>query len=294
MNPSKTQFKLFEIADRPVIQGFFDATEPLSCEYNFSNLFSWGKVYQFKWAIIEDQLVIHNGRENELCMPLGKEISPSELLELSKIFENCPIGQVPAEYAEKHPELENNFTLSQSENLAEYIYLTEKLYKLSGKKLNKKKNLISQFKRDNPEASCLRISNAEIREKCFELAKKWCVEKPCESLSITHEKSAMRRAFDHFEELELDGLALFLKDEIIAFSIFSRQNSQAYTVHYEKFDREYKGVSQVINQETAGYLRDKCRLLNREQDIGLPGLRKAKRSYAPEFMLNNFILEPKA
>jgi len=80
----------------------------------------------------------------------------------------------------------------------------------------------------------------------------------------------------------------------IAFALFSRQNSETYTIHFVKTNPSLKGISQVINQGTAKYLVGKCKYINREQDVGVEGLRRAKLSYNPVFLQEHFILKPRS
>jgi hypothetical protein len=102
------------------------------------------------------------------------------------------------------------------------------------------------------------------------------------SQELVIELSAMEKAFDHFEDLGLEGLALMADRQMVAFSIFSPLNHDTWNVQFEKSDFDYKGAAQVINHQTALYLKDRCRYINREQDLGIKGLRQAKMSYEPE------------
>ena len=92
----------------------------------------------------------------------------------------------------------------------------------------------------------------------------------------------------------MEGTCLYVGDQLIAFAVCSRINSQMYTIHFEKNDPEFKGSGQVINQETARMLLGKAEFINREQDLGVEGLRHAKSSYAPVELLRNWNLIPKA
>ena len=96
-----------------------------------------------------------------------------------------------------------------------------------------------------------------------------------------------------YRELGLHGLSLLSGGNIEAFAIFSPINSDSWTVHFEKARSDCKGAAQVINQRTAQYLLGKCEYINREQDLGIPGLRQAKQSYLPDRMLKDFLLIPK-
>ena len=97
---------------------------------------------------------------------------------------------------------------------------------------------------------------------------------------------AIQNTLDMWEHLPVDGIIICHQERIVAYSIFSPHTEDMATVHYEKFAPFKKGSAQVINWETARYLQGKYKWLNREQDIGLPGLRQAKTSYMPDKLIN--------
>ena len=104
----------------------------------------------------------------------------------------------------------------------------------------------------------------------------------------------MKKAFANFGELELQGLKIAQGRDLVAFSVFSRLSSNMADVHFEKFDPLIKGASQMIKWETAKFLAGKYKYINREQDLGIEGLRQAKRSYSPEYILSAYFLERKS
>ena len=95
---------------------------------------------------------------------------------------------------------------------------------------------------------------------------------------------ALKVSLDCFEEIGFEGLVVVVDGKVIAFSVFSQFKDLVYDIHFEKADINFKGAAQVINQETAKYLKGKCQYLNKEQDLGIKGLRQAKMSYEPEIM----------
>lgn len=106
-------------------------------------------------------------------------------------------------------------------------------------------------------------------------------------------QDALARRLAAFGPLELEGVKITLGPESIAFSLFSALNSQMADIHFKKADPAVKGASQMINWETATRLADRFKYLNREQDLGIPGLRQAKRSYDPECLLLPYHLRRK-
>ena len=127
--------------------------------------------------------------------------------------------------------------------------------------------------------------NSALFDKCYELINHNNQE---DNSGKNEELLAIGNIFSNFERLNIEGIALFAESKFAAFAIFSRHLDGSYIVHIEKSDKRIKGAAQVINKECAKYLSDKCVYINREQDLGIPGLRHAKKSYAPEFVLINY------
>jgi len=217
-------------------------------------------------------------------MPLGKDLCPNELIELSQYLKNRGLSPdfslVTSEYLEKFPEIKKYYTIKKQRDYAEYIYDVNKLSDLKGKKLHKKRNLISQFKRNYSDFKVYPLKK-EYKQEVLKLAQDCIGRYSLPPQTLVEEYEAIKLAFDHFDELGLEGVVISSDNKLIAFNIFSRLNDLTYDIQFEKADIDYKGASQMINQETAKYLKGKCQYLNREQDLGIKGLRRAKMSYVP-------------
>lgn len=280
-------------------QGLFDEylthfRSLFPCEYSFRDLFSWRESFPVVWTVYRSRLLIYEAAEDYLLQPVGDHFSAHCLREISESFRregfSGRIGFVTQDYVDNALALEDYFKVTSDEDMSDYIYLTEKLVGLKGK-LSKKKNLVSQFKRNNPKYKCRKIDRRLLKD-CKKLIGEWNRGKDEDSLTMRQERSALNNCFKHFEKLNMEGLALLVGDKLLAFSIFSPHGKDAYVVHFEKCDLNIKGAYQAINWETARYLSDKCKYINREQDLGIPGLRKAKKSYYPELMLKSYFLDP--
>jgi len=264
------------------------------CEFNFLNLNTWTKEYGFKYLFHEDNLVIYSSKEDIIYMPLGKDINAKELLEVSDIFlDDGKSGNMMFIFEDLvHKNLsflEKHFSLYPDRANFDYIYETRSLAELKGRKLHKKRNLISQFERKNPDYKVLKMTR-EHHEGCLSLCQTWCDLKSAVREEYSVEMKAIKALFERFESLDGEGLCVIADDRIIAFSIFSRLSDDSFDVHFEKFDMNYKGAAQIINRETAKYLMDRCKYINREQDMGISGLRKNKRSYKPAFLVKSYKL----
>jgi hypothetical protein len=121
--------------------------------------------------------------------------------------------------------------------------------------------------------------------------KRWCLWRDCESDPLLeNEKKAINFSINNFFTLDLNGLVIKIKDEIEAISIYEKMNDNTAVIHYEKASPYYDEIYKAINNETAKILRNKYKYVNRESDMGLIGLRKAKKSYKPDHMVKLYHL----
>lgn len=290
----KIELKLIEIGDKEVFESFFRKYPSPKSPFHFVNLFVWGSQLNAAWAIYKERLIIYNEKWNCILMPVGKKMTAEELTELSDMF--CRAGKcgtvsfVGAEFVENNRDKLEKFEIIQDRNNADYIYLSEKLSRLSGKKLQKKKNLISQFKRIYGDYQALSLTYEDGKE-CLELVNLWLTNKEDDHIGHAYEKKAFELAFAYFQTLELQGVKIVWEGKIIAFSIYAEQKEDMAVIFFEKFDADIKGAAQLINRETANILSEKYEYINREEDMGIDGLRKAKKSYQPYEILDIYQLK---
>jgi len=291
--PIYPDFRIFSLKDKNLIHGFLDQYDQVSCEYSFFNLFCWQKEYDLCFCLYQDRLLVLNKKDNYFLMPLGKPIAPEKLAELSQNMKHlgkaCDIALVPHEYLIANPQIRKYYSAAPQKDSDEYIYSVKKLADLKGKKLQKKKNLISQFKRKNPTFCVKRIQGPLIK-KSLELARHILNLSKEHINTLQEEHAAFKQALGIIEGSKMEGLAITVEGQVVAFSIFSRLTPSTYDIHFEKSDLSFKGAAQVINHETAKYLKDKCEYVNREQDLGIKGLRQAKLSWDPHILFKPFIL----
>jgi len=256
-----------------------------NCDYTITNIISWGQIYDNHFLIYKERLVIFNPKYHYILFPLGEELSVLELRELVLSFRpyypNAQIILFPRDYVERHPELEEHFVIDEDRDWADYIYSTQSMVELRGKKLAKKKNLISQFRRAYPEYKVMKITDDRL-DVILKFTHKWRRERDAEGIYLMTEIKAIENTLNNWHKLPVEGIIICLNYKIVAYSIFSPQTHDMATVHFEKFDPEKKGSAQTVTWETARYLSGKYAWINREQDIGLAGLRQAKLSYLPD------------
>jgi len=284
-------------AEVPLIAEFLGRYPRVECDYNVCNLMTWGRIYDNRYLLWRDRMVFFNSKYSYVFFPVGPEPSVGELCELFNLFRaeypETELILVPESYWQSHPELEIRFKVQDERPWADYIYSTERMVKLSGKKLAKKKNLISQFIRNHPDYKVMPISS-ERGKVIVQFTEKWRRERSAEGIYLRAEAIAIQNTMEMWDQLPVEGIIICLHNRIAAYSIFSRQTSDMATVHFEKFDPDKKGSAQLINWETAKYLQGRYKWINREQDIGLEGLRQAKLSYDPDFLVKFIVAKPLA
>ena len=167
----------------------------------------------------------------------------------------------------------------------EYIYKTSDLINLSGKKFRQKKNHLNQFRMQYSNYEYLPIT-PDLFDECRKTAAEW-VETHHEE-GIEDELVAINLLFDHWDELGLKGGAIKLFGRVEAFSIGELINEKIALIHIEKANPDIRGLYQAINNEFIRHTFGDTEFVNREEDMGLPGLRQAKESYNPDHFAEKY------
>ena len=259
------------------------------CEYSFPNLFLWGRQTA---AEIGGFLVLFSHFEGRsvYTFPVGQgDIKPV----LDAIIEDsrergipCRLTSLLVEDCRTLEQLyPGQFRCNWDRNSYDYVYAIEDLAHLRGRKYIKKRNHLHQF-----EAACPDWRVEPMGESNLDTARRftgdWLSRREEETFRL--EKIALERAFRYFKELELEGMLLYVEDRPVAMTIGSRLTEDTFDIHFEKADETVSGAYNAINREFAAYLQKKYPelvYLNREDDLGIPGLRTAKESYRPVDMI---------
>ena len=280
--------------DFDIIYSFLKKYPSENCDFNICNIFTWGLHFKLEYTIYSGRLIFFNPSYSCLLAPVGEILSAEELFQINNCFKktntNLEILAVSEDYINNNPNLKNYFDIKNDETCSDYIYLTENLANLTGKKLAKKKNLISQFNKLYKEYTVKSV-DANDYEEIMDFCYYWKKAQKVENDHLDMEFEAIKTILTRWDLFPCDGFKLYIDGKISAFSIYSSQTPDMATVHFEKFDPAIKGAGQVINHETAKALINKFKYINREDDMGSPGIRQAKRSYQPIRMLPYYILK---
>ena len=258
-----------------------------SLEYNFTTFFLWQDQFDMEFAIADNILFIRSKKLNSYLFPVGSgdvEKAVDTLLEGKVSFHSLSCEQ--AEYLQK--KAPSRFQFIETRSDSDYIYTSESLINLSGKKLSSKRNHINRFISENPDWQYENISDKNIREVA-EMHKIWCKNAGCnKEESLSDETIAVKKAIENFTELGLSGGIIRTKGRIVAFSMGDELSSDTFLVHIEKAFSDVSGAYQIINRE---FVKNNCssyEYVNREDDAGDEGLRKAKLSYKPYRILTKY------
>ena len=278
-------------AYRETVQGL----DILGSDMSFANVFLLQNKYQTKIAFNEGFLFrkyFGIGARQGYTFPIGRgdlkkalELIMNEARELGEVFRLAFVTEEQKSWLEgNYP---GRFAFTNDEGDSDYIYLRENLTNLKGRKYSSKRNHIASFARTFENYDIRTLTHAE-KNDAMEVAGRWCQEHRSDK-SITMEYEAVKKALDNFEAIDLKGAVLYVDGKPAGMTVASYISEGVADIHFEKVLKEYAGHGgyAVINKLFAEQL-DGCRLINREEDINIPGLRKAKRSYRPDIILKKY------
>ncbi len=292
--------KQLTCTDKPTFDAFFGARYCENAEYTFTNLFMWREMLNLRWAVDDDVLYIFSSNEEffSAWQPIGEPDKMSDAITKilrtaeenrgDKKFMFVVVEKIFADELARYPHAKFNIT-AERDNF-DYVYLAQDLINLSGRKFHGKKNHLNAFRKEYPDAVYLPITK-EIIPKCrvelnvwSEMHKRANPDDPF----IGYEQAAIHEIFDHFDRFKLKGGAILLDGKVAAFTFGERLNSDTAVIHVEKADSNVRGIYAAINQAFVEREWSNMTYINREEDMGIDGLRQAKESYRPVKLIEKF------
>lgn len=283
------EFKPVRLEDRQVIERYTMPSGITNCDLAFANMYCWQKVYHSAWAEIDGFLVIRfhigGGEKIGYMQPVGQgdfaHIIPTLREDAHAHAQRLRIIGLTRQGCEQigamHP---CNFAFGSDRALEDYIYSADDLRNLPGRRYQPKRNHINRFTATYPNYRYEPMTEAHF-DACMQLEREWRKVHGGHTSELCAEQQAMQRAFAHFDELGMLGGCIYVGDRLAAFTYGSAVNDHTFDTHVEKADTEFDGAFTMINKLFAEHLPAQFTHINREEDLGIEGLRRAKLSYHP-------------
>ena len=259
------------------------------CEYSFANLYLWGRQ---EVAFLGDCVVFfsHFFGKSVYPYPIGtgdrRKAVEAVMADAKERGIPCRIScMTPAEAQELESWFPGKFLFRPDRDGFDYVYAIDDLADLKGRKFQTKRNHLNRFSQDHPDCVSVPLDGENL-EAARNMVEQWYKVRIAEDPHGEYmlEQIALDRALRRYDALKMDGLMLVDDGEVLAVTMGSRMSPDTMDIHFEKAREDVDGAYAAVNCEFARYLRMKypeLKYLNREDDMGLEGLRKAKLSYQP-------------
>jgi len=296
-------------ADYPTYLPYFKNQRYCLCAYSLSSIISWtndeyvpfGAEYDGAFIVAAEFETVKKNRH--LLLPISPErmFTPDELVTVADLAGHTEYWFVPEMYVEHFGKktVGRHFTIKRQAAYDDYVYRVDDLAGLKGNRYSKKRNLINQFQRDyvTPGKVAINPIDRDNAGECLCFLEAWCREHDCdadEQVDLSCEKQAAINTLNHFDVFDLKGILLRIDGQVNAFGISAPLTRDMATLQYEKAFGSVKGLYQYFDNACARMLFNGFTYLNKESDMGIPGLAKAKKSYHPQRMVRSVKLILKA
>ena len=272
------------------------------CNYSFPVLFCWKDAYGFQYAPLGDRLLVRltSSLGHSYLWPVGEgDPTPAlEALTQDARAEGLPLRLIALTLYHKNwleDHYPGRFHIEEARDGFDYLYSVGRLAQLPGKKLHAKRNHIHRLDEAYPGWTWAPLTREDI-PACLALDAAWhrealTRETPGGLSTLDDEHRALVLALTHRDTLGLEGVILRWQETVLGFSLGAPLTETIFDVHFERARGEIQGAYPAVNRSFAQYVRQRhpqVRYLDREDDMGLPGLRKAKLSYYPDYLQVNF------
>lgn len=290
---SSLEFKKLELEHIPLIRSYFLRQERRMCDCTIGSTLMWRDYFDNCFAIVDDTLMFRSrylDGQYAFTVPIGK--NPDAMLDLAE--EYCRSRGMALEFCTVTPnDLEMlkrrwpNLTVEDNRDWYDYLYESKDIVEFAGKKYAHQRNHIRRFERDCPNWSFSRMTEKDVDE-VREFYQKFLQERTKDSETAQAEIGKIFEVLDHFTQYNFLGGILRVDGQIVGISMGEIVRDVLF-VHIEKADTQYSGVYQkLVNCFAREFVTDEVKFINREEDVGDPGLRKSKLSYRPVKLLEKY------
>ncbi len=288
-------FRTPALADRQWMTDLLERSDTCGSLSSFGAMYIWADSFDVKVYRSEDSLLVSEDDNGCYFFPVGDvDISKTIPLlrddahERGKPF--CMIGVELPQVEALVKAFPSQFEIAERRDIADYVYLSEQLANLPGKKYQSKRNHVSRFCRTYKDW-CYEDITADNKPECAEMASRWFAERGINpSNESESDKHALEIALHDMEQLGFYGGLIRVGGQVVSMTLGERLCDNCFIVHFEKALEAFSTAYAVINQEFAKRLCGSYKYINREEDMGIEGLRKAKMSYHPDFLIRKFTI----
>lgn len=289
--------KPLKIEHKDIFNAFFREDPPDASELTFTNLFVWRHRYRPTWTRRYGCLLIVLHPEGQSAFglqPVGAGDKPAALEALMELLEE-PLAARTVQRADERfvsgfvdPD---RYSFTFDRDASDYVYRTQDLIHLRGRKYHRKKNHLNRFLKETPFD--YRSMDMDMVECFLNMQESWCELRKCsESPDLLSEDYAVYQALTNFDQLDYIGAGIQIGNQIEAFALGELLNPSTAVIHIEKANPEIPGLYAAINQMFCEKAWSDVTYINREQDMGKESLRKAKESYYPHHMVRKYTIQP--
>ncbi|MDR2860376.1 MAG: phosphatidylglycerol lysyltransferase domain-containing protein [Elusimicrobiota bacterium] len=286
------KFTPLTLEDKTIFEQYI--SDDINFENNFAVIYSWAAVIDYEIARLDDALILKVNIDGDVFFdtPKTKNKSLDKYIDLCADYckkENLTFGMkiLEKDFENLSPETKSKYKFSLIPNQWDYVYNASELAEFSGRKFQKKRNLLSQFLRKY-KYEFIDYDKTKHYEKILQFQRKWSAND-----NDNWEFEALKRALDNFEVLNLNCDIIEIDGEIAAFSISSAPRADAGEIIFEKGNVDYKGIYAAIVQFSSKKHFSKCKFINREEDMGMENLKKSKQSYNPIMQIKKYSITSK-
>lgn len=284
---SLDDFEKIRLEDKPIFDTHYQQYPPLHSGELFTTMISWGEYVEYRFAKINENIIILSKDRNGIVIhpPSGKRNIElfKQVMQLA-VKEDSVFGFIKKTEKDLLSSQFPNLVIEEDRDFFDYVYRTSDLAELPGTKYGKIRNRLNKFTKNFSYTTEEILKNN--MEEVNEFLKRWCLWKDCSSDELLeNERKAIIFSMKHFFDFNLKGLALRIDGTIQAIAVYEQMNTDTFVVHFEKGSPDYDGIYKAINMETAQRVRHIVPFIDREEDLGIPGLRQAKMSYQPDHFI---------
>ncbi len=288
-------FRPICLCDKPCFDRAMRELDETICDCSFAVQYIWRGKYQPEICYHEDAVLTRFGCDGEhfYGFPAGGDLKKAiEALQAYCAAQGEPLklGLLSGQMKERiEAEMPGRFQFEERRDSADYLYQAQKMIDLPGQKLHAKRNFINRFRATYEGRWSFEPFDPEKLDELYEYEAQWCRDNRTSEGDLMAENQAIVSLLENGRALNVKGGTLRLDGKVIGFSLGTFITPEVFCVHIEKADWMIPGAYQVLTNEVARAFCDGIKLINREDDMGIEGLRKAKLSYQPDEIAMKYV-----